>query len=117
MKQCAVLKDDVLIAEKVNIANTFFSRLNGLSRKKEMGAEDALLINPCKQIHTFGMSFSIDAVFLSAKNEVLHVVHAMPPGKISRYIKGARMVLELHEGVLSQKNIQKHDVLTLTPPV
>lgn len=117
MKQCSVFKDGVLVAGKVNIANTFLSRLKGLLMKKEIGTSEALLIYPCKQIHTFGMHFCIDAAFLSAKKEVLHVEHAMPPGRISRFIKDAYMVLEFHEGILSQQNICEHDILTLNNPV
>jgi uncharacterized membrane protein (UPF0127 family) len=117
MKQCSVLKDGVIIADKVNIADTYFLRLKGLLKKKEIGRREALLIYPCKQIHTFGMKFRIDAVFLSANNEVVHVVHAMPPGRISRFVKDACMVLELHEGMLSEHNIKKHDDLTLKSPV
>ncbi|MGI5900045.1 MAG: DUF192 domain-containing protein [Christensenellales bacterium] len=117
MKQCAVLLDGVIIADKVKIADTFFSRLKGLLNKKKINNMEALLICPCKQIHTFGMMFSIDAVFLSEEKEVLHVIHSMAPGKASPYIKEACMVLELHEGTLSHRNIKKHDILTISDPV
>lgn len=113
LKQCCVLKNGAMIAGRAQIADTFFTRLKGLLRAKELGNREGLLIYPCNQIHTFGMSFSIDAVFLSEKNEVLHVESAMAPGKISKYVKNAKMVLELREGAAREQRIKTSDQLTL----
>lgn len=54
---------------KVTIASTVFSRLRGLFGRR--GFQDALLLTPCNDIHTFGMPEPIDVAFLSSDGRVI----------------------------------------------
>jgi uncharacterized membrane protein (UPF0127 family) len=74
-------------------ARGFRARLLGLAFVRKLPVGHALLIPRCSSIHTFGMRFRIDLVFLSA-DEVLRVDRDVPPGRIRR-CAGARAVLEL----------------------
>jgi uncharacterized membrane protein (UPF0127 family) len=57
-----------------------------------------LFIEPCSSIHTFFMRCSIDVLFLSSTNEVLATYCPMPPWRMTRWVAGARKVLELDAG-------------------
>jgi len=105
MKYYIVTADEEIIAKNVSIANNFYKRLKGLLCKKELNSGEGLLIYPCKQVHTFGMKFHIDAVFVSPLAKVVHIEHNMPRGKVSQYVKGANQVLELKGGTAKEKNI------------
>ena len=105
MKYYIVAADEMIIAKNVSVANNFYKRLKGLLCKKDLDSGDGLLIYPCKQVHTFGMKFNIDAVFVSPLSKVVHIEHNMPKGKVSKYIKYASQVLELKGGTAKEKNI------------
>jgi|LSQX01.2.fsa_nt_gb uncharacterized membrane protein (UPF0127 family) len=94
---------DFVLAQNVAYANTFLKRLKGLLFKKGIDKDFGLLIKPCKQIHTFGMKFNIDVLFLSKDCEVLEIVQGLKPGRLSVYIKESVYVLELASGVISDK--------------
>lgn len=90
----------------IRVADKFFTRLRGLLFKDEIGDDEGLLILPCNQVHTIGMKFNIDVVFLSQAGEVLYFEKVMLPGKISPIIKGCKKVLELKEGTIRSKDIR-----------
>lgn len=80
----------------MEIARTAWSRMVGLLGRGSVG--DGLVIEPCASIHTFFMGFSIDAIFISREGEVLHVERALHPWRMTRFVKGARAVIELTPG-------------------
>jgi len=101
------------IAERVVHARSWWARARGLLGRKAMQSGEALLIEPCSGVHTFGMAFPIDVVFLSSDWTVLHLVHAMRPWRISRYLSKARSVLELPAGTLERTQTAVGDRLHL----
>lgn len=100
-----VLMNGEEIAGRVEIANTFFSRLKGLLHRKGLDEEEGLLIRPCNQVHTFGMKFDIDVVFLSGSGDVLHIQPNMAPGAVSPFIHKCHQVLELKSGIIEDRKI------------
>ena len=112
-KKCRILKDGQIIAEEVSIADSFFARMTGLLLHRELPESQGMLIIPCKQVHTLGMKFSIDVVFLSEENQVLGICDSMSPGKISGYIRKAARVLELKAGVAEKNAIKINDHLVM----
>lgn len=79
------------------IAGSFFERLRGLLFRKPLTAEEGMVLIPCSSIHTFGMRYAIDAVFLDADCRIISIVRALPPRRV-RSASGAKMVLELAGG-------------------
>ena len=65
----------------------------------------ALVIEPAKQIHTLFMSQPIDVIFCTREWEVVHVIHRMAPWKVSRWVSGARYVIELPGGSGAPVNV------------
>lgn len=95
-------------------ANGFFSRLRGLLGRKALATNEGLLISPCSQIHTLGMRFAIDVVFINKEGQVLAVRNAVAPARAAS-CKGARHVLELAAGSAAHFNIKKGDTLHWAP--
>ena len=60
------------------------------------------MIEPCSGIHTFGMRYNIDAIFLNESGTVVHLIHDMKPMRFSRYLFNARSVLELPAGTIRE---------------
>jgi hypothetical protein len=68
-----------LIADQVEVACSFFSRLRGLLGRTKMTAGSGLILQPCSSIHCFGMRFPIDAIFLDRQHRVITIKENMPP--------------------------------------
>jgi len=70
------------------------ARLLGLSRLPPEEAGVGLLIPRCASVHTFGMRFALDLVFLDARLRILAVHRDVPPRRLVWH-RGAAAVLEL----------------------
>jgi uncharacterized protein len=92
-------------------ADTFWTRAKGLLGTSSLAPGDGLIIQPCRNIHSFGMRYAFDAVFVDRDGKVLHVVSRMPPNRISRYVLGAHAVVELPPGTIEATNTQTGDKL------
>jgi uncharacterized protein len=57
----------------------------------------ALLLAPCRSVHTLGMRWALDLVWLGAGGEVVRVDRGVPPGRVRR-CRAARAVLEVPAG-------------------
>ena len=83
---------------RVAEAATFRARLLGLALlRDELPSGHALLLPRCRSVHTAGMRFAIDVVFLDETGQVLRVAHAVPPLRLVR-CPGAFAVLEARAG-------------------
>jgi uncharacterized membrane protein (UPF0127 family) len=83
-----------LVGFEVPVATTLPSRLLGLALLSRRRAGPGLLIPRCSSVHTFGMTFALDLLFLDAKGRVIELRRGVPPGRVIR-CPGAVAVLEL----------------------
>ncbi|UWG98028.1 DUF192 domain-containing protein [Dehalobacter sp. DCM] len=102
MKRCKIQIGETLIADNITVADSFVSRLVGLLRHKQLAVNEGMLIIPCSQVHTFGMKFNIDVLFLTQNNQIVAIEQKMTPGKMSKIVKNSHHVLELRAGATSQ---------------
>jgi hypothetical protein len=82
---------------RIHVARSFLQRARGLLGRSAIDADEALLIHPCASIHTFGMRFAIDVVFIDPRGRVLALHEALRPWRVAR-CRGAAAVLELAPG-------------------
>ena len=52
------------VALEVDVAATRATRRRGLLGRESLGATEGLLLTPCKAVHTIGMRFPIDLIFI-----------------------------------------------------
>ena len=83
--------------QSVDVAQGFLARAIGWLGKSTVGELDAIWIQPCRSVHTFGMRFSIDIVFVSAAGRILSIDAIVGPWKMRRNAD-ANAVLELPAG-------------------
>jgi uncharacterized membrane protein (UPF0127 family) len=72
-------------------------RLTGLAFRADLPHGVALHLARCRSVHTFGMRFALDLVWLDAAGEVVRIDRAVRPGRV-RSCAAARSVLELRAG-------------------
>lgn len=104
-----------VVAERVRLANTHWSRFWGLMGKPALPPGDGLWIEPCADIHSCFMRFAFDAAFIDKEGKLLHCLAAMRPWRLSPWIRGSRAVLELPAGALAASGSQPGDVLERQP--
>lgn len=95
----------------VRVADTFYTRLVGLLNRSMLNESEGLLIKPCSSIHTVGMRFAIDLVFLDSKNKVLGLCSHVAPYKFKVAPKGTVSVLEVSQGNVKRTGIHLDDIL------
>jgi uncharacterized protein len=91
------LTRETVLGFTVPVASTRASRLLGLARLHREAAGEGLLIPRCRSVHTFGMRFPLDLLFLGEDGRVVRLDRAVPPSRIVRSLEGAS-VLELPSG-------------------
>lgn len=99
------------ICYKSFVADTYFRRLKGLLGRPTLAADEGLLITPCRSIHTIGMYFAIDVVFLSADGQVVAIEEGMVPFRVGKYHRNAEMALELAAGRVREMGVEVGDQL------
>jgi uncharacterized protein len=97
------------LATKVRKADNFLTRLVGLLKRTHLGPEEALWLMPSKGIHTIGMKFPIDVVFLTRDNHVVGLMSGLPPYRISAIHLRGYSVLELPNGTIRKSRTELGD--------
>lgn len=101
-----------MVADKAEVADTSRKRRIGLLKKNSLPDGEGLWIVPCEAVHTFGMKFPIDVLFLSRKLRVLKVRKNMVRRRISACWR-AHSVLELPTGMAEKTKTEVGDQLAL----
>lgn len=83
------------------IASTFRARLAGLTRTPPLPPGLGLLLPACRSVHTFGMAFALDLIWLDAAGAVLRVDADVAPRRL-RSCPGARSVVEVTSGAAGE---------------
>src|SRR3954462_1087180 len=90
-----------VLASSVCVADTPRARRTGLIKHDRLRIGEGLWIFPTQAIHTFGMRFPIDVVFLDSSLSVKRIYGDLLPWRLTRFVWGARSVLELPSGSLA----------------
>ena len=106
-----VPRTGAVIANRVRWARTPVERARGLLRSPPLEQGEVLVIEPARQVHTFGMHYPIDVCFCDGGWTVLHVVTSLRPRRITRWVRRARYALEAPAGAL--EGLEPGDQLSL----
>lgn len=99
------------VVERVEEAADFLARGVGLLGREGFQPGAGLWIHPCKSIHTFGMRFAIDAVFLDRRHRVVRVVGGLRPWRMVPLVWRAASVVEIPAGRAASVGIRPGDQL------
>jgi uncharacterized membrane protein (UPF0127 family) len=101
-----------VVGSRVRLADTWWGRFWGFLGRGSPSPGEGILLAPCNSIHTFGMRFDIDVIFLSADGEVLSLRQSVPPWRICRGVRGGRYVLEIPSGTIEATSTRVGDELS-----
>ena len=96
---CRNADDGRLLLRRVHHATDVWPRTKGLLGRRTMPPDEGLWIDPCRAIHTMGMAFTIDLVWLDADCRVVGTTRGVPPWRpLVRGPRGTRSVIEVAAG-------------------
>lgn len=100
----------------VGLADTHLSRLRGLLGRMKLRRDDGLWVTPSQGIHTIGMMFPIDVIYLDARNRVIHLIEHFRPFRIAPIRVHAKSVLELPTRTIYVSGTHVGDSLLICAP-
>ncbi len=87
-----------MIARNVVAPKGWCGRNLGLLRRSSIEADEGLWLNRCFGIHTIGMRFAIDVVFLDDALRIVSIRRNVRPGALAVAQANATHVVELRAG-------------------
>ncbi len=102
------------LAISVEVAGNGPRRAKGLLGRPGLGPGEGMWIVPCEAVHTIGMQFPIDLVYLDRKHRVRKVRSSVAPWRLSACLS-AHSVIELSAGAIRKTRTEPGDVLEFSP--
>ena len=104
------------LATELAVADTHWTRLRGLLglRSGDFRNGSGLWIVPCHGVHTLGMGFPIDVVYLDRAMRVIHVQSDLRPWRFAPVRTQAASVLELPSCTAAKTKTAVGDKIEIT---
>jgi len=93
----------------VDAADTALARLKGLIGRLKLATDDGLWVVPSRGVHTIGVPFPLDLVYLDADSRVIHTLESFSPFRIAPLIAQAASVLQLPTHTIYSSHTQLGD--------
>ncbi len=106
-------KNNNILINYVEPAFSIFKRMRGLLGRKNLPEDSALYIKPCGSIHTCGMKFSLDVIFIDKNMKITKIAREIKPLRAITGGKGAVAVLELQSGWFNWSTLNINDKIIL----
>ena len=113
MSRLRVARTGAWLATSASLATTPIQRMVGLLGHAAMAPGEALIFPRCRSIHTIGMRFPIDVVFIDQAWQVVGMKARLAPGVLWTSNGKAWGVVELEAGKAEGVGVQIHDRLEL----
>ncbi len=106
------------VASDLRIADTHWARFRGLLGLKagSFTAGQGLWIVPCQGVHTLGMRFAIDVIYLDAQFRVVHIEENVKPWRITPVRLQAATVLEVPPHTIWETGTAVNDQIEIELP-
>lgn len=113
MKQTHLLAMHSAGPISITAAHTWLSRLKGLLGTRSLAPHQGLWIKPCQGIHTVGMLYRIDVIFLDRHQSITKIDRNIPPFWFSMAPKGTESVVELAQGGAERYQLKLGEALNI----
>jgi uncharacterized protein len=100
----------------VTAADTTFSRLRGLLGRMKLRSNEGVWIFPSCGIHTIGLMFPIDVIYLDAQLRVVYMIENLGPLRVAPLRLQCESVLELPARSIEGSGTQVGDQLMVRSP-
>jgi len=103
-----LVTEDARVLASADVADSGAERRRGLLGRHEV--EGALVLRPCRWIHTVGMRFPIDVAYLDERGVVIKTMQ-MHRHRVGVPVWRARQVIEAQAGAFARWGLHVGDVI------
>jgi uncharacterized membrane protein (UPF0127 family) len=100
----------------VAAADTHLTRLRGLLGRVRLNSDEGIWVIPCQGIHTIGVLFAVDLIYLDARCRVIHLTESFGTFRIGPIRRKCSSVLELPTRTIYSSQTQVGDELLICSP-
>ena len=100
----------------VAVADTPLTRLRGLRGRMRLRSDEGLWVVPSRGIHTIGLLFPIDVIYLDSQMRVVHIIENLGPLRIAPPRLQCASILELPARSIDGSGTQVGDHLLICSP-
>lgn len=104
---------ECFLSLSVKPADTTFSRLKGLIGRLKLRVDEGLWVVPSCGVHTLGVFFPLDLIYLNESHQVIHLIEHFPRFRIAPLRTQASSVLELPTHTIYSSQTQPGDQLLI----
>ena len=104
-----LVRDGEVLAA-VEVAETARARRQGLLHRDRL--DGALVLRPCRNVHTVGMRFPIDVAFCDGDGTVLRTT-TLAPWRISPVVRRSAFAIEAEAGAFDRWRLARGDRVEL----
>lgn len=102
-----------VLARRAVVARTWRSRLVGLLAHRRLLEGEAMVFPACRSIHTLGMRFAIDVLFLNRAGQVVGAKAVLKPWRVAGPVLRAWTTVELSAGALARHSVRVGDLVEM----
>ena len=95
------LTRDAALADRADVADSFWRRLRGLLGRDGLEEGGGLVISPCTSVHMLGMRFPLDVLHLDRSGTVLRAIAGLRPGQFGPMVWRSHVAVELPAGTIA----------------
>jgi len=110
----AWLVSEARVLASAEVADSRTERRRGLLGRTDL--DGALVIRPCRGVHTIGMKFPIDVAFLDGDGVVMKTLQ-MPRHRLGMPVPKTRLVIEARAGAFARWGLRVGDVIEVRDQV
>jgi uncharacterized protein len=104
---------ECFLSLNVHAADTVISRLRGFIGKLRLEADEGIWVVPSQGVHTLGLFFPLDLIYLDENFRVIHLIEYFPSFRIGPLKVRAESVLELPTHTIYSSHTQPGDQLVI----
>ncbi len=102
------MTEDARVLASAEVADSRASRRKGLLGRDHL--DGAIVLSPCRWVHTMGMQFPVDVAFLDSEGTVVKTMQ-MRRQRIGVPVWRARIIVEAEAGAFSRWGLRVGDVV------
>jgi uncharacterized membrane protein (UPF0127 family) len=103
-----LVTEDARVLASAEVADSRASRRKGLLGRNHL--DGAIVLSPCRWVHTMGMQFPIDVAFLDSEGTVVKTMQ-MRQQRIGVPVWRARLIVEAEAGAFARWGLRVGDVV------
>lgn len=100
-----------VLGSRIALADGWWLRARGLLGRGGLAGGEGMLLRPCRAVHTIGMAFPLDIVFLDRAGNAVALYSRLAPNRRTGWHRAAVEALELPAGTLDATGTAPGDLI------